>query len=366
MAAPLGDVARAARLQRLVGNRAFVRLLARAVEQRAMVDAGGTTDAAETTGTGHRWVWDPFDHTTTIFMPDTGPNAGGAVQITYEDGTPEELAKLQNAGAERVEGLSPTRAQVMEFLRVKQGTYQESEAGRKARVAANTGETLCYAFTAAVARELGGDLAKYVGGMNPREAAIKGKRGGAFHTLEDRPSGPRPGDVVSDGAVQPAKKEGERRRANFETRTHVGIFKSRRSGPGGAEVWTVVDGGQGTIKSRQEIRERTRIFTTEELEVQIPKSFAAESNKDKGIAKGQVTNYEAATVTMRCGVLKSKLADAGQSADDKLLRGWLDIDEYWGQGAPPPVSSGGVNNKVFVGGEGAAKSATTAGVIATQ
>src|SRR5215204_6843215 len=104
MAAPLGDVARAARLQRLVGNRAFVRLLARAVEQRAMVDAGGTTDAAETTGTGHRWVWDPFDHTTTIFMPDTGPNAGGAVQITYKDGTPEELAKLQNAGAERVEG----------------------------------------------------------------------------------------------------------------------------------------------------------------------------------------------------------------------------------------------------------------------
>ena len=297
-------------------------------------------------------------------------HAGDAARLlvlTYKEGTPEELAKMQYMGVERVESLSTIRAQVMEFVRVKQGTYQETETQKKARVAANTGETLCYAFTSAVAQELGGDLAKYVGGMNPREAAIKGKRGGAFHTLEDRPGGPRPGDIISYGAVQPAKKEGERRRANFETRTHVGVFKSRRTGSAGAEIWTVVDGGQGTIKSRQEIRERTRIFTTEELDVQIPRSFAAEKNEEKKIAKGQVTNYERETVTMTCGVLKSDLADAGQSKEDKLLRGWLDIDEYWGAGAPPAISAdGGVNSKVFVGGEAAAKSANAGGVIAKQ
>ena len=30
------------------------------------------------------------------------------------------------------------------------------------------------------------------------------------------------------------------------------------------------------------------------------------------------------------------LADAGQNADDKLLRGWLDVDEFYGTAPPPP------------------------------
>ena len=54
------------------------------------------------------------------------------------------------------------------------------------------------------------------------------------------------------------------------------------------------------------------------------------------------------SVAVECGVLKSKKADAGQSADDRLLRGWLDIDEYFGGGSAPTDLSG-VNNRVFVG-----------------
>jgi hypothetical protein len=52
-------------------------------------------------------------------------------------------------------------------------------------------------------------------------------------------------------------------------------------------------------------------------------------------------------------VLKSKKADAGQGADDKLRRGWLDIDEYFGGGSAPTDMSG-VNNRVFVGNAAAA------------
>ena len=70
---------------------------------------------------------------------------------------------------------------------------------------------------------------------------------------------------------------------------------------------------------------------------------------------------------MKCGVLKSNLADAGQGKEDKPLRGWLDIDEFWGGGAAPAISAdGGVNGKVFVGGEAAAKTAAAGGVLATQ
>ena len=135
------------------------------------------------------------------------------------------------------------------------------------------------------------------------------------------------------------------RQANFFTVLHIGIFKSRRKS-GDGEIWTVVDGGQGKFESRQETRERTRTFVRERLEVSIPTKFF-ESGKNKGSPSGWETEE------IECGVLKSKKADAGQSADDKLLRGWLDIDEYFGGGSAPTDLSG-VNNRVFVGNSAAA------------
>src|SRR4051812_26911266 len=66
--------------------------------------------------------------------------------------------------------------------------------------------------------------------------------------------------------------------------THVGFFKSRRRGPSGAEIWTVVDGGQPdpSDTKRNIVQERTRTFTTEELEVQIPSRFATETKTQDG------------------------------------------------------------------------------------
>jgi hypothetical protein len=87
--------------------------------------------------------------------------------------------------------------------------------------------------------------------------------------------------------------------------------KSRRHRPGGTEIWTVADGGQGTFESRQETRERTRIFQKERLEVMIPRLGTS----------GKLKGWETDKVEMECGVPSSKLADAGQSDDDKLLRG---------------------------------------------
>jgi dienelactone hydrolase len=126
------------------------------------------------------------------------------------------------------------------------------------------------------------------------------------------------------------------------------VFKSRRAGPGGTEIWTVVDGGQGKFESRQEVRERTRTFTKEKLLVSIPKTFYESGDK-----KGQPQQWDKPE-ELECGVLKSKKADAGQGADDKLLRGWLDIDEYFGGGAAPADTSAGVLNRVFVGKKQAA------------
>jgi hypothetical protein len=354
------------RLQRMVGNRAVTRILARYEdeEQRAMLDKGGQTDESTRTETGHRWVWDPFDHTVTIFMPADGPNPNGAVQLVYREGTPEANAALPNLGLESAEGLSPVRAEVLEFLRVQQGTYQETESQRKARVKAKSG-TLCYAFTSSVVSMLNKDV-KGFKGMDPREGAIKGGRGGAFHTLDDRPGGPKPGDIISYGVIH-EKPGGGRRFANFEERSHIGVFKSKRKPKSGSGwIWTVVDGGQGTYESLQEIRERTRKFTTESLDIQIPKAFYTADEKQGDIlvhARGSVKYVERDTVEKTCGVLKSKLADAGQSPEDKLLRGWLDIDEMFGSGPAPDPSAQGVNNIIFVGGESARKSAEAAGNV---
>jgi hypothetical protein len=56
---------------------------------------------------------------------------------------------------------------------------------------------------------------------------------------------------------------------------------------------------------------------------------------------------------IECGVLKSKKADAGQSPDDKLLRGWVDVDDLFAA-APPKPTLEGVNNPVFIGTKKAA------------
>jgi hypothetical protein len=44
-------------------------------------------------------------------------------------------------------------------------------------------------------------------------------------------------------------------------------------------------------------------------------------------------------------VLSSRLADPGQADDDKLLRGWIDLDEMFGGGDAPE----GAQHEVFAG-----------------
>lgn len=58
----------------------------------------------------------------------------------------------------------------------------------------------------------------------------------------------------------------------------------------------------------------------------------------------------------------AQYADAGQNADDKLLRGWLDVDEFYGGGAAPPVTC--ANDKVFVGNDPANNGAAKLGAVA--
>jgi hypothetical protein len=353
------------RLQRMIGNRAVRRILARRdnKDARAMQDATHKADERLASPSGHEMVWDEFDRTLTIFMPKEGPNPEGAVQIVYKEGTPEELAKLPYLGVESAVGLSKVRAQILEFLRANQGTYQK-ESDEEFNKRRAIGATLCNKFLGTLTGSL---FSTTLGGMNPRADAIAAGRGGAFHTLADRSEGPKPGDVVAYGKVEPAPKQGDLRRANFTTVTHVGFFKSRRKGPGGEEIWTVVDGGQpdpsGT--KRNIVQERTRTFTTEELEVQIPSRFATETKMEEGrtiYVKGSPIDYEKERVKMTCGVLKSKYADAGQNADDKLLRGWLDVDEFYGGGAAPPVT--GANDKVFVGNDPDKSGAAKLGAVA--
>src|SRR5919204_3930114 len=60
-------------LQRMVGNRAFTRLLARAGDEHRPMQGPGEKDPKPDpvldSPSGHRFVWDPFDHTVTILMP---------------------------------------------------------------------------------------------------------------------------------------------------------------------------------------------------------------------------------------------------------------------------------------------------------
>jgi hypothetical protein len=356
----------AVQLQRLAGNRAVTRIATgrasrrlqrKSDEERAMVhkDAGerGTTDELIADNFGNQWWWDAFDRSVTLFTPESGPNAGWGLQIVYKEGSTEEINKRPQDFIDNAERLSPIRLAALDYLRRTQGFYQEKAEDVAGRVAsAGTGKpTLCYAHTSSFSSLLSKQdptmqLGTALAGMDPRAGAIKLGRAGAFRTLQSHPSGPRPGDIVSYGKIEPAPRPGANRQTQFHTILHIGVFKSRRSLPNGQELWTVVDGGQGKFEGRQEIRERYRTFARETLDVLIPKETTA-SDKAK--------TWEAKRVPIECGVLKSKKADAGMSADDKLLRGWVDIDDLFGGGTAPTRTLQGVDNPVFIGTKKAAE-----------
>lgn len=314
---------------------------------------------------GAKTIHDPFDQSLTNIFPD-----GSGWQITYtyveKPGTepPEQEAQIAHT-----ELLSPLRVKALGFLDAKQGTFQETEDEQKDRLAkdktkgaeqlnawlsdkknngANSAAnqaayadfkvkneaymaslqiyqaeqkafikaraeakrngqkpppvpippvqpkrptgmpvdprtTLCNGFPTEMAKALTGDGAK-LGGMKLSDIAKEG----AWHTLETHPEGPNPGDVCSL-ATAGAKDQPD---DNKRTLMHVGVFKSKRPGPNGLEIWTFVDGGQGTYEGRQQVQERTRFFNPQTQ------------------------------------ILSTKMADAGQNAGDRWLRGWLDIDTH--------------------------------------
>lgn len=356
----------AVQLQRLAGNRAVTRIATgvakrrlqrKSDEERAMVDKdageGGFTDQLIADNYGNKWWWDFFDRSLTLFTPENGPNHGWGLQIVYKDGSTEEINKHPENYIDNAERLSPIRLAALDYLRRTQGFYQEKAADVAPRVAsAGVGNpTLCYAHTSSFSSLLSKQdptmhLGTALAGMDPRAGAIKLGRAGAFRTLQSHPTGPRPGDIVSYGKIEKPPRPGALRPTNFHTITHIGVFKSRRKLSKDRELWTVVDGGQGTFTSRQEIRERYRTFVRETLDVLIPKQTTSAD---------VATTWEAKRVPMECGVLKSKKADAGQGPDDKLLRGWVDIDDLFGAGIPPKPTLEGVNNPVFIGTKKAAE-----------
>lgn len=138
---------------------------------------------------------------------------------------------------------------------------------------------MCNTFLETYGAKLTGK--RYGSGLGGFDPAAEGVKRGSWRTLETHPEGPKPGDAYS---VSDAK--------NHKEFKHVGTVRSRRPAASGKEVWTVVDGGQGTYESRQQVLEKTRYF-------------------------------DPAT-----GILSSKLADAGQTADDRWLRGWIDIEQH--------------------------------------
>ena len=395
-ATPLRLSARdALRLQRTLGNRAVAGLaLARAPkkaygnpdafkDKRAMAEGNESAffepDTVFEGPNGDQFVYDPFDRTLTTFTPEDGPLKGQAIRLTFPEG---------NTDAPIGEVLSPLRAKALKWLRGKAGTFQEDETGRAARVKKSRDEgaakrrewAAASPANAAALEQWQADTAAHAqgvqdwrdkkrkllpgavkvppgmpqdarvtscnlhtgqfgaavlgvstGGMDPRADAIAANKGGAFRTLESHPQGPKPGDIMSYGPVLKAAKQGGLRRTNFIETKHVGVLKSRRPSAPGKEIWTVVDGGQGTFEGRQEVRERSRAFTRERMEVQIPKRTSS----------GKFAGYEAETVEMVVGVMTSQYADAGQEAGDRLLRGWIDIDDYFGGSSEPlPAAAG--------------------------
>lgn len=302
---------------------------------------------------GTKFVHDPFDQTVTVIIPD-----GRGVQLTYEFDAPaaedkkpkqqssddiyDEIEKERApkpAHVVRTEVLSPMRVKALGFLDEKQGTFQETDAGKDARIKADhdkgekkrktwredspanqqsfdayqaqlkeyaakaaatpKGEkkpnpppppkdmpadpatTLCNSFPLAMSSEVGpaGDT----GMLANFDPEPEGTKRGSWRTLATNPEGPKPGDIYSLGLPKDKK-----------TIKHLGIFKSRRPGPKEkTEIWTVVDGGQGTYATRQQVLERTRFFHAD------------------------------------TELLTTNLADAGQDPEDRSLRGWVDVEAHF-------------------------------------
>ncbi len=310
---------------------------------------------------GSKTIHDPFDQSLTNIFPD---GSGWQITYTYVD-KPGTEPPEQETQIAHTEPLSPLRVKALGFLDANQGTFQETEEGQKERLAKDkkTGAeklgkwlnddkngaanraayadystkieaynaslteyqakqkefiaaraeakrkgqksptppippvqpkrpagmpvdprtTLCNGFPTEMAKALTGGGAK-LGGMKLSDIAKEG----AWHTLETHPEGPNPGDVCSL-ATTGAKDQVD---DNKRTLMHVGVFKSKRPGPNGLEIWTFVDGGQGTYEGRQQVQERTRFFNPQTQ------------------------------------ILSTKMADAGQNAGDRWLRGWVDIDTH--------------------------------------
>jgi Domain of unknown function (DUF4157) len=304
-------------------------------EERAPGSKDVTIEALE----GTKLVFDTFDQTLTIIL--AAPNAQGiqGYQFTYEldnkPGVPPMITGYRLAAE-----LSPIRVTALKVMSERQGGVQEDAvtgpAGRKvydetegnkaraatakenaklmadyeARLAAvKEGEaapappklkpppedkktTLCNDFPVEIATAIGVKVPdKQKGGANTVidegklrnfDPKTEGLKRGSWRTLDAQPEGPRPGDVYSLGLAK-----------NPDAIQHLGVLKSRRPGAKGTEIWTVVDGGQGTYESQQKILERTRTY---HLDTKL---------------------------------LTTMLADAGQDPSDRSLRGWIDIEVHF-------------------------------------
>ena len=304
-------------------------------EERAPGSKDTTVDAID----GAKLVYDTFDQTLTLILP--APNANGiqGYQFTYElDNKPDAPPMI--TGFTLKAELSPTRVTALKVLSARQGGVQEDAvtgpAGRKlsdetegkaarektaldneklmkeytAKVAAlkegdkppappklkpppeDKKTTLCNDFPVEIATAIGvkvpdkqkGGASKVVddGKLRNFDPRTEGLKRGSWRTLDTQPDGPKPGDVYSLGLAK-----------NPEAIQHLGVLKSRRTGAPGTEIWTVVDGGQGSYASQQKILERTR------------------------------------TYHLDTHLLTTMLADAGQDASDRSLRGWIDIEAHF-------------------------------------
>jgi hypothetical protein len=186
------------RLQRMVGNRAVERIAAAyerrlqrdSPEERPMLEKGGKTDELVALPEGNSLVWDGFDGTLTIYTSLSGPNQGKAYQLTYKEGSIEELQK-RNAGRSS----STSRCCPRFARRPSSGRDVSGDRGTtKERVDTAVDRlTLCNQHT--------GKLATVVSaGKEARGRSRAGERE-LFTRWSRIPKGPRPGDIVSYGKV---------------------------------------------------------------------------------------------------------------------------------------------------------------------
>jgi hypothetical protein len=197
--------------------------------------------------------------------------------------------------------------------------------------------TMCNVHVGDYTREI---LGVSLGGMDPRQQVIDKERAGSFRTMMSDPfkpgefrKGPQAGDVISYGMAGKAAKKDGLRFADFGQIMHIGVLKSRRPGEGGTEIWTVVDGGQGGFDSRQETRERVRIFSIEKMTANLMKATTTGKAAGPEMEAGRIK-----TVDLDVGVFEGK-------PNDYILRGWLDIDAY--AGGKSEALPEGAGSKIF-------------------